>query len=106
MARKSPTARKLASAAVERLCRLRIELPSWGFADTRSRFGKFHQPAAAITIEDKLDDAAWVHAFTGITPSVAVHVLWDFPEGFDPEGLHRRSRRPRPPPGAGGPGCG
>jgi len=31
-----------------------IELPSWGFADTGTRFGKFHQPAAAATLEDKL----------------------------------------------------
>jgi hypothetical protein len=35
------------------LDRLRIELPSWGFADTGTRFGKFFQPAAAATIEEK-----------------------------------------------------
>ena len=28
----------------------RIELPSWGFANTGTRFGKFLQPAAASTI--------------------------------------------------------
>jgi L-rhamnose isomerase / sugar isomerase len=55
-----------------------IETPSWGFADTGTRFGKFLQDAAAIDINDKLADAGQVHAFTGFCPSVAVHVLWDF----------------------------
>src|SRR5579862_3020239 len=59
----------------------RIELPSWGFANTGTRFGKFSQAAAATTTEEKLSDAGQVHHFTGCCPSVAVHVLWDFPEG-------------------------
>lgn len=84
MARKiSSLSRKLMTAAEERLRSFTVEVPSWGFSDTGTRFGKFHQPAAAITIEDKLDDAGQVHAFTGVTPTVAVHVLWDFPDGFD-----------------------
>ena len=63
------------------LDRLEIELPSWGFADTGTRFGKYLQDAAAITLEDKLDDVAEVHRVTGCCPSVAVHVLWDFEHG-------------------------
>jgi L-rhamnose isomerase/sugar isomerase len=59
----------------------RIELPSWGFANTGTRFGKFLQPAAAITIEDKINDAAEVHRLLGVCPSIALHVLWDLPEG-------------------------
>src|SRR5262245_20534745 len=59
----------------------RIELPSWGFANTGTRFGKFLQPAAAATIEEKLNDAGQVHALTGVCPTVALHVLWDFPRG-------------------------
>ncbi len=70
-------------SVVDRLKALAIETPSWGYADTGTRFGKFHQPAAARTIHEKLDDAAQVHKLTGICPSVAVHVLWDFPQGFD-----------------------
>ena len=66
-----------------RLKGLAIETPSWGYADTGTRFGKFHQPAAARSIEDKLDDAGHVHKLTGICPTVAVHVLWDFPKGAD-----------------------
>ena len=60
----------------------RIELPSWGFANTGTRFGKYLQPAAATTIEEKLRDAAHVHAMTGVCPTVALHVQWDFPRGL------------------------
>ncbi len=59
----------------------RIELPSWGFANTGTRFGKFQQASAATTTAEKLADAAQVHRFTGCCPTVAVHVLWDFPDG-------------------------
>jgi L-rhamnose isomerase/sugar isomerase len=59
----------------------KIELPSWGFANTGTRFGKFVQAAAATSTEEKFSDAGQVHKFTGCCPSVAVHVLWDFPEG-------------------------
>jgi L-rhamnose isomerase / sugar isomerase len=59
----------------------RIELPSWGFANTGTRFGKFQQAAAATTTAEKLSDAGQVHRFTGCCPTVAVHVLWDFPDG-------------------------
>ena len=58
-----------------------IELPSWGFANTGTRFGKFIQPGAATTTEEKIADAGAVHRITGSCPSVAVHVLWDFPNG-------------------------
>jgi L-rhamnose isomerase/sugar isomerase len=60
----------------------RIELPSWGFANTGTRFGKFLQPAAASTIEEKFSDAGQVHALTGVCPTLALHVLWDFPDGI------------------------
>ena len=59
-----------------------IELPSWAFANTGTRFGKFLDESAASTIEEKLADAAQVNGFTGCCPSVAVHVLWDFPNGI------------------------
>ena len=59
-----------------------IELPSWGFSNTGTRFGKFIQDSAATTTEEKLADAGQVHKFTACCPSVATHVLWDFPEGL------------------------
>jgi L-rhamnose isomerase/sugar isomerase len=58
-----------------------IEVPSWGFANTGTRFGKFIQDSAATTTDEKLADAGQVHAFTGCTPTVAMHVKWDFPGG-------------------------
>jgi L-rhamnose isomerase/sugar isomerase len=58
-----------------------IETPSWGYANTGTRFGKFQQASAATTTEEKLQDAGQVHHFTGCCPTVAVHVLWDFPKG-------------------------
>src|SRR5580692_2240748 len=60
----------------------RIELPSWGFANTGTRFGKFLQPAAASTIEEKISDAGHVHLWTGVCPTIALHVLWDLPGGI------------------------
>ena len=59
----------------------RIEIPSWGFANTGTRFGKFLQPAAAATTEEKFSDAGEVHRVTGVCPTIALHVLWDCPGG-------------------------
>jgi L-rhamnose isomerase/sugar isomerase len=67
---------------VKALDSFQIELPSWGFANTGTRFGKFNQPAAACSIEDKFSDANQVHRLTGACPSIALHVLWDFSEGL------------------------
>jgi L-rhamnose isomerase/sugar isomerase len=62
-----------------------VETPSWGYAQTGTRFGKFLHAAAATTFEQKVEDAAEVHRLTRITPRLAVHVLWDLlaPDGFD-----------------------
>jgi len=60
----------------------RIEVPSWGFANTGTRFGKFVQPAAATNIEEKFADAAQVNNLTGASPTIALHVLWDLPGGI------------------------
>src|SRR6201996_3325627 len=59
----------------------RIEIPSWGFANTGTRFGKFLQAGAATSLEEKFADASQVHALTGVTPQLALHVLWDLPNG-------------------------
>jgi len=77
---------KLIEKAWKALDRLRIELPSWGFANTGTRFGKFLQPAAAATIAEKFSDAAQVHQLTGACPSLALHVQWDLPDGSDDVG--------------------
>jgi L-rhamnose isomerase/sugar isomerase len=74
---RSSSARESINAALDAL---KIELPSWGFADTGTRFGKFLQPAAR-SVEEKFSDAGQVHKFTGSCPTVALHVLWDVPKG-------------------------
>ena len=79
----------------------RIELPSWGFANTGTRFGKFIQPAAATTTEEKFGDAGQVHLLTGVCPTVALHVLWDFPDGVDSaDDIKKSSERYRVLPGS------
>ena len=81
--------------AAEILDRFQIEIPSWGFANTGTRFGKFFQPAAASTLEEKFSDAAEVHRLTGATPTLALHVLWDLPRGLadvsEVQALERRT---------------
>ena len=54
-----------------------IETPSWGYADSGTRFKVFPWPGAARTIQEKLADAAHVHRLTGVAPSVAIHIPWD-----------------------------
>jgi len=54
-----------------------IELPSWAFGNTGTRFRVFAQPGVPRTVQEKIDDAAQVHRFTGVAPSVAVHIPWD-----------------------------
>lgn len=68
------------AAVKQRLKAQAIETPSWGYADSGTRFGSFRQPGAAITIAEKLADAGQVHRYTGIAPKVAMHVLWDLPD--------------------------
>ena len=86
----TPAQLRRARAALETFL---IETPSWGFADTGTRFGKFFQDAAAINMNDKLADAGHVHALTGCCPTVAVHVLWDFKPGEDPKAVARLARQ-------------
>jgi L-rhamnose isomerase / sugar isomerase len=54
-----------------------IETPSWGYADSGTRFGVFPQPGRPRNTYDKLDDAAEVHRLTGTAGAVALHFPWD-----------------------------
>src|ERR1035437_10461814 len=60
----------------------RIETPSWAFGNTGTRFKVFAQPGVPRTPQEKISDAAQVHAFTGVAPSVAVHIPWDRVEDY------------------------
>jgi len=64
-------------AIKNRLKTQHIETPSWGYANSGTRFKTFPWPGAARTFREKLHDAAFVHRLTGIAPSVAVHIPWD-----------------------------
>ncbi|MCU1644073.1 MAG: xylA [Nocardia sp.] len=56
---------------------LRIELPSWAFGNSGTRFKVFGTPGTPRTIEEKIADAATVHRLTGLAPTVALHIPWD-----------------------------
>ena len=66
------------TAAVKAALRTqRIETPSWAFANSGTRFKVFGQAGVPRTPEEKIADAATVHRFTGVAPSVALHIPWD-----------------------------
>src|SRR3954471_2615068 len=59
------------------LRRQEIELPSWAFGNSGTRFKVFSQPGVPRNPEEKIADAAVVHKYTGVAPSVALHIPWD-----------------------------
>ena len=54
-----------------------IELPSWAFGNSGTRFKVFSTPGTPRTVQEKLADAAQVHKVTGLAPKVALHIPWD-----------------------------
>src|SRR5215831_17863491 len=71
------------SAAIAVLSRQRIELPSWAFGNSGTRFKVFAQPGVPRDPFEKVADAAQVHRHTGLAPSVALHIPWDRVDDFD-----------------------
>lgn len=67
----------------KRLKTLKIETPSWGYADSGTRFAIFKQKNAAKKVKEKIQDAAEVHKLTGICPSIALHIPWDITDDWD-----------------------
>ncbi len=65
------------AAVQEAVAALKIELPSWAFGNSGTRFKVFAQPGVPRTPEEKIDDAAKVHELTGAAPTVALHIPWD-----------------------------
>jgi L-rhamnose isomerase/sugar isomerase len=65
------------AAVKDKLRRQHIETPSWGYGNSGTRFKTFPSPGAARTIEEKLQDAGYVHQLTGVAGSVAIHIPWD-----------------------------
>ncbi|ERG64303.1 rhamnose isomerase [Agrococcus pavilionensis RW1] len=61
----------------EQLDRLRIEVPSWAYGNSGTRFRVFSTPGTPRDPFEKLADAAEVHKHTGLAPTVALHYPWD-----------------------------
>jgi L-rhamnose isomerase/sugar isomerase len=61
----------------EALDQLAIEVPSWAYGNSGTRFKVFGTPGTPRTIQEKLQDAAKVNELTGLAPSVALHIPWD-----------------------------
>jgi L-rhamnose isomerase/sugar isomerase len=69
-------------AISNRLEDLAIEVPSWAYGNSGTRFKVFGTPGTPRTVEEKVADAAAVHRFTGLAPSVALHIPWDQVDDF------------------------
>ena len=61
----------------ETLGQLAIEVPSWAYGNSGTRFKVFGQPGTPRGVREKLADAAQVNALTGLAPTVALHIPWD-----------------------------
>src|SRR6195952_1950437 len=59
-----------------------IELPSWAFGNSGTRFRVFPQAGVPRDPYEKIADAAQVHRLTGLAPSVALHIPWDEVDDF------------------------
>ena len=65
-----------------RLGQQQIEVPSWAYGNSGTRFKVFGSPGTARSVEEKIADAAQVHVHTGLAPSVALHIPWDRVEDY------------------------
>jgi L-rhamnose isomerase/sugar isomerase len=66
---------------------LAIEVPSWAYGNSGTRFKVFGSPGTPRSVQEKIADAATVHRFTGLAPTVALHIPWDIVDSF--EGLRK-----------------
>ncbi|HTR95514.1 MAG TPA: L-rhamnose isomerase [Trebonia sp.] len=69
----------------------RIELPSWAFGNSGTRFKVFGQPGVPRDPFEKADDAAQVHRYTGVAPAMAVHIPWDKVADYDALAAHAKA---------------
>jgi L-rhamnose isomerase / sugar isomerase len=68
-----------------------IELPSWAFGNSGTRFKVFGQPGVPRTPFEKADDAAQVNKYTGVAPIMAVHIPWDKTDDYAALSAHAKS---------------
>ncbi len=67
-----------------------IELPSWAFGNSGTRFKVFGQPGVPRNPYEKAEDAAQVHKYTGVAPIMAVHIPWDKVDDYAALSAHAR----------------
>lgn len=80
------------SAVKDALRRQQIETPSWAYGNSGTRFKVFAQQGVPRTPQEKIDDAAQVHRFTGVAPSVAVHIPWDRVDDYAALAAHAKEK--------------
>ncbi|GGT94050.1 L-rhamnose isomerase [Actinomadura citrea] len=80
------------SAVKDALRRQQIETPSWAYGNSGTRFKVFAQRGVPRTPREKIDDAAQVHRFTGVAPSVAIHIPWDRVDDYAALAAHAKER--------------
>src|ERR687893_3155501 len=71
---------------------LRIETASWAYGNSGTRFKVFPQEGVPRDPYEKIEDAATVHRFTGVAPTVALHIPWDKVDDYADLAKHARDR--------------
>ncbi len=90
---RSPTVAALPERGADALAVLRrqhIELPSWAFGNSGTRFKVFAQPGVPRDPWEKIADSAEVHRLTGVAPTVALHIPWDRVDDYAALAAHAR----------------
>jgi L-rhamnose isomerase/sugar isomerase len=80
------------TTVTDALSRQEIELPSWAFGNSGTRFKVFSQPGVPRSPEEKIADAAVVHKYTGVAPSVALHIPWDKVDDYGALGAYAKEQ--------------
>jgi L-rhamnose isomerase/sugar isomerase len=75
-------------AAKQHLDELKIEVPSWAYGNSGTRFKVFAQAGVPRDPYEKVSDAAVVARYTGSVPSVALHIPWDKVDDYDKLATH------------------
>ena len=88
----SPTLSDLSPETLNLLKTQTIELPSWAFGNSGTRFRVFTTACVPRDPYEKIDDVAQVNAFTGITPRVSLHIPWDKTDDYDALRRHAEDR--------------
>ncbi|QIK72005.1 L-rhamnose isomerase [Propioniciclava coleopterorum] len=82
----------LTTDQLDTLATLAIEVPSWAYGNSGTRFKVFAGPGGPRDPFEKIDDAAQVNAFTGLAPAVALHIPWDKVDDWDALAAHAADR--------------